>query len=48
LYCIDLGGNNKTADPVTNTINLSGGNVSVSKENGCRIFSVQTKEHNYL
>ncbi|PKU35220.1 hypothetical protein llap_14476 [Limosa lapponica baueri] len=48
LYCIGLGGKNKTADPVTNTINLSGGNVSVSKENGCSTFSVQTKEHNYL
>ncbi|KFU90415.1 hypothetical protein M959_06545, partial [Chaetura pelagica] len=33
LYCIGLGGNNKPADLVTNTINLSGGNVSVSKEN---------------
>ncbi|XP_014799144.1 PREDICTED: formin-H-like [Calidris pugnax] len=48
LYCIGLGGKNKTADPVTNTINLSGGNVSVSKENGCSTFSVQTKEHSYL
>uniref|UniRef100_A0A8B9S2F6 Uncharacterized protein n=1 Tax=Apteryx owenii TaxID=8824 RepID=A0A8B9S2F6_APTOW len=48
LYCIGLGGENKNADPVTNTINLSGGNVSVSKENGCGTFSVQTKEHNYL
>lgn len=48
LYSIDLGGQNKNADPITNTIHLSGGNVSVSKENGCRTFSVQTKEHNYL
>ncbi|KAM6340277.1 uncharacterized protein FN964_011673 [Alca torda] len=48
LYCIGLGGKNKTADPVTNTINLSDGNVSVSKENGCSTFSVQTEGHNYL
>ncbi|XP_010079842.1 PREDICTED: formin-H-like, partial [Pterocles gutturalis] len=48
FYCIGVGRKNKTADPVTNTINLSGGNVSVSKENGCSAFSVQTKEHNYL
>ncbi|XP_032849471.1 delphilin [Tyto alba] len=48
LYCIGLGGQNKTAGPITNTINLSGGNVSVSKENGCSTFSVQTREHNYL
>ncbi|XP_010118015.1 PREDICTED: uncharacterized protein LOC104479141, partial [Chlamydotis macqueenii] len=48
LYCIGLGGKNKTTDPVTNTINLSSGNVSVNKENGCSTFSVQTKEHNYL
>lgn len=48
LYCIGLGGQNKNADPITNTINLSSGNVSVSKENGCSTFSVQTKEHNYL
>ncbi|XP_010186060.1 PREDICTED: uncharacterized protein LOC104543205, partial [Mesitornis unicolor] len=48
LCCIGLGGKNKTADPGTNTINLSGGNVSVSKENGCSTFSVHTKEHNYL
>ncbi|XP_068768552.1 uncharacterized protein [Struthio camelus] len=48
LYCIGLGGENKNADPVTNTINLSGGNVSVSKENECGTFSVHNKEHNYL
>ncbi|XP_053937492.1 uncharacterized protein LOC104057393 isoform X1 [Cuculus canorus] len=48
LYCIGLGRKNMTADPVTNTIDLSGGNVSVSKENGCSTFSIQTKEHNYV
>ncbi|XP_008936063.1 PREDICTED: formin-like protein 17, partial [Merops nubicus] len=48
LYSISLGGQNKNADPITNTINLSGGDVSVSKENGCSTFSVQTKEHYYL
>ncbi|XP_064530239.1 delphilin-like [Pseudopipra pipra] len=48
LYCIGLGGKNRTADPGANTINLSGGDVSVSKENGCSTFSVQTKDHNYL
>ncbi|XP_017670681.1 PREDICTED: uncharacterized protein LOC108497513 [Lepidothrix coronata] len=48
LYCIGLGGKNSTADPGANTINLSGGDVSVSKENGCSTFSVQTKDHNYL
>ncbi|KAM8996375.1 uncharacterized protein PRD47_013118 isoform 4-T4 [Ara ararauna] len=48
LYCIGLGRKNNTADPVTTTINLTGGNVSVSKENRCSTFSIQTKEHNYL
>ncbi|XP_061231354.1 delphilin-like isoform X3 [Neopsephotus bourkii] len=48
LCCIDLGRKNNTADPVPTTINLTGGNVSVSKENGCSAFSIQTKEHNYL
>lgn len=48
LYCISLGRKNNTADPVTTTINLTGGNVSVSKENGCSTFSIQTKERNYL
>ncbi|XP_062460017.1 formin-H-like isoform X5 [Pezoporus occidentalis] len=48
LYCIDLGRKNSTADPVTTTINLTGGDVSVSKEDGCSTFSIQTKEHNYL
>ncbi|KAM9527259.1 uncharacterized protein ACIB01_014364 isoform 4-T4 [Guaruba guarouba] len=48
LYCTGLGRKNNTADPVTTTINLTGGNVSVSKENGCSTFSIQTKEHNYL
>ncbi|XP_009869524.1 PREDICTED: uncharacterized protein LOC104275299 [Apaloderma vittatum] len=48
LYCIGLGGQNKNADPITNAINLSVGNVSVHKENGCGTFSVQTEECNYL
>ncbi|XP_061297620.1 formin-H-like isoform X2 [Pezoporus flaviventris] len=48
LYCIDLGRKNNTADPITTTINLTGGDVSVSKEDGCSTFSIQTKEHNYL
>uniref|UniRef100_A0A8B9U4D6 Uncharacterized protein n=1 Tax=Anas zonorhyncha TaxID=75864 RepID=A0A8B9U4D6_9AVES len=48
LYCIGLGRESKNAHSVTNTINLSGGDVSVSKENECGTFSVQTKEHNYL
>ncbi|XP_065705631.2 disheveled-associated activator of morphogenesis 1-A-like isoform X2 [Patagioenas fasciata] len=47
LYCIGLGRHNKNADP-TSTVNLLRGDVSVSKENGCSTFSVQTKEHNYL
>ncbi|XP_068006074.1 formin-H-like isoform X2 [Melanerpes formicivorus] len=48
LYSIDLGGQKKNANPITNTIRLSGGNVSVKKENGCSTFSVQMEEHNYL
>ncbi|XP_065422098.1 formin-I-like isoform X3 [Chrysemys picta bellii] len=48
LSCIDNNGENKNADPVAKTINLSNGNVSVIKENGYDTFSVQTKEHNYL
>uniref|UniRef100_A0A8B9ESA8 Uncharacterized protein n=1 Tax=Anser cygnoides TaxID=8845 RepID=A0A8B9ESA8_ANSCY len=48
LYCIGLGRESRNAHPVTNTINLSGGDVSVSKENECGTFSVQTKGHNYL
>ncbi|XP_043383160.1 formin-I-like isoform X2 [Chelonia mydas] len=48
LSCIGNNGENKNADPVAKTINLSGGNVSVIKENGYDTFSIQTKEHNYL
>ncbi|XP_065610709.1 uncharacterized protein LOC136060256 isoform X2 [Cyrtonyx montezumae] len=48
LYCIGLGGESKNACLAMNTIHLSGGNVSVSKENECGTFSVQTKGHNYL
>ncbi|XP_039353307.1 delphilin-like isoform X2 [Mauremys reevesii] len=48
LSCIGNNGENKNADPVAKTINLSDGNVSVIKENGYDTFSVQTKEHNYL
>ncbi|KAM9120564.1 uncharacterized protein ACDP82_014432 isoform 1-T1 [Pangshura tecta] len=48
LFCIGNNGENKNADPVAKTINLSDGNVSVIKENGYDTFSVQTKEHNYL
>uniref|UniRef100_A0A452I130 FH2 domain-containing protein n=1 Tax=Gopherus agassizii TaxID=38772 RepID=A0A452I130_9SAUR len=48
LSCIGNNGENKNADPVAKTINLSDGNVSIVKENGYDTFSVQTKEHNYL
>ncbi|XP_032638443.1 disheveled-associated activator of morphogenesis 2-like isoform X2 [Chelonoidis abingdonii] len=48
LSCIGNNGENKNADPVAKTINLSDGNVRVIKENGYDTFSVQTKEHNYL
>ncbi|OXB54787.1 hypothetical protein ASZ78_002833 [Callipepla squamata] len=48
LYCIGLGGESKNACLAMNTVHLSGGNVSVSKENECGTFSVQTKGHNYL
>ncbi|CAM4641232.1 unnamed protein product [Lepidochelys olivacea] len=48
LSCIGNNGENKNEDPVAKTINLSGGNVSVIKENGYDTFSIQTKEHNYL
>ncbi|KAG6938629.1 hypothetical protein G0U57_005892 [Chelydra serpentina] len=48
LFCIGNNGENKNADPVAKTINLSDGNVSVIKESGYDTFSVQTKEHNYL
>lgn len=48
LYCIGLGAESKNACPAMNTIHLSGGNVSVSKENECGTFLVQTKGHNYL
>ncbi|XP_067410730.1 uncharacterized protein [Emydura macquarii macquarii] len=48
LYCIGQCEENKNADPVAKIVNLSDGNVSVIKENGCETFSVQTKEHNYL
>lgn len=48
LYCIGLGAESKNACPAMNTIHLSGGNVSVSKENECGTFSIQTKGHNYL
>ncbi|XP_027737020.1 disheveled-associated activator of morphogenesis 2-like [Empidonax traillii] len=48
LYCIGVGGKHRTADPGANTIHLSGGDVSVSRESGCSTFSVQTKDHNYL
>nr|XP_006129464.1 formin-I-like isoform X1 [Pelodiscus sinensis]XP_025043699.1 formin-I-like isoform X1 [Pelodiscus sinensis]XP_025043700.1 formin-I-like isoform X1 [Pelodiscus sinensis]XP_025043701.1 formin-I-like isoform X1 [Pelodiscus sinensis]XP_025043702.1 formin-I-like isoform X1 [Pelodiscus sinensis] len=48
LYGIGNNGENKNAEPVAKTINLSDGNVSVVKENGYDTFSVQTKECNYL
>ncbi|XP_071429254.1 uncharacterized protein [Pithys albifrons albifrons] len=48
LHCIGVGGKHRAADPATSTVDLSGGDVSVSKENGCSSFSVHTKDHHYL
>ncbi|KYO42068.1 formin-H-like [Alligator mississippiensis] len=48
LYCIGHSGEDKNVATVAKTIHLSGGNVSVYKENECSTFTVQTKEHKYL
>ncbi|XP_032304474.1 delphilin-like isoform X2 [Coturnix japonica] len=48
LYCIGLGAESRNACSTMNTIHLSGGNMSISKENESGTFSVQTKEHKYL
>ncbi|XP_025053128.1 formin-H-like [Alligator sinensis] len=48
LYCVGHSGEDKNVATVAKTIHLSGGNVSVYKENECSTFTVQTKEHNYL